>query len=387
MRYEVRAETYPADGRDGGVIVLEGEWAAPRCGPRAASTASAGAPARRRAARRAVRRPGYVPRRPADWVAASPVLFPFPNRIRDGRIYVGRPRVPAAANDPSTKNAIHGFACRALARAGPGGRRRERLGDGRVPLLGRCARPRRCWPADFRIRADVSAAGGAAAGRGRGPQPGLDARCRSAWATTRIFGCRWRPTAALADCTAQAHARRSGSCSRFLPTGVRHPSTRRLDLERAAAVPRPAAGRRATGLSVDARRRWTACWAALRRAAYGRRGAAVCGAGVPRDGAVHAAAPAGDLPGAVHLHDRRGQPRQPRHRRRPGVAGAGRDVVGGAKWRSTRSWSIMARERNHRPTMPTSPAARANDCCRRSASSSARPARSPAPRSRWPPTT
>jgi aldose 1-epimerase len=40
------------------------------------------------------------------------VLFPFPNRIRDGRFtWDGREyRLPP--NDPAMKNAIHGFACR-----------------------------------------------------------------------------------------------------------------------------------------------------------------------------------------------------------------------------------------------------------------------------------
>jgi aldose 1-epimerase len=41
-----------------------------------------------------------------------PVLFPFPNRIRDGQFtFAGRTyRLPL--NDPAKKNAIHGFACR-----------------------------------------------------------------------------------------------------------------------------------------------------------------------------------------------------------------------------------------------------------------------------------
>ena len=41
-----------------------------------------------------------------------PVLFPFPNRIRDGRfIWDGR-TYQLPLNDPTKKNAIHGFACR-----------------------------------------------------------------------------------------------------------------------------------------------------------------------------------------------------------------------------------------------------------------------------------
>jgi aldose 1-epimerase len=41
-----------------------------------------------------------------------PVLFPFPNRIRDGRFSWDGKEYQLPANDPSGKNAIHGFACR-----------------------------------------------------------------------------------------------------------------------------------------------------------------------------------------------------------------------------------------------------------------------------------
>src|SRR6266545_236025 len=41
-----------------------------------------------------------------------PVLFPFPNRIRDGRYSWAGKDYQLPLNDPSGKNAIHGFACR-----------------------------------------------------------------------------------------------------------------------------------------------------------------------------------------------------------------------------------------------------------------------------------
>jgi aldose 1-epimerase len=41
-----------------------------------------------------------------------PVLFPFPNRIRDGRFTWDGRAYQLPLNDPSGKNAIHGFACR-----------------------------------------------------------------------------------------------------------------------------------------------------------------------------------------------------------------------------------------------------------------------------------
>jgi aldose 1-epimerase len=41
-----------------------------------------------------------------------PILFPFPNRIRDGRFVWGDREYRLPLNDPAKKNAIHGFACR-----------------------------------------------------------------------------------------------------------------------------------------------------------------------------------------------------------------------------------------------------------------------------------
>lgn len=41
-----------------------------------------------------------------------PVLFPFPNRLRDGRFHFLGRDYQLPLNDPAGKNAIHGFACR-----------------------------------------------------------------------------------------------------------------------------------------------------------------------------------------------------------------------------------------------------------------------------------
>ena len=41
-----------------------------------------------------------------------PVLFPFPNRIRDGKFYWQGRLYSLPLNDSTAKNAIHGFACR-----------------------------------------------------------------------------------------------------------------------------------------------------------------------------------------------------------------------------------------------------------------------------------
>lgn len=42
----------------------------------------------------------------------NPILFPFPNRIRDGKFSWDGKSYELAINDPAKKNAIHGFACR-----------------------------------------------------------------------------------------------------------------------------------------------------------------------------------------------------------------------------------------------------------------------------------
>src|SRR5262249_48691167 len=55
----------------------------------------------------------------ADWEtnpvptrSGIPILFPFPNRIRDGRFSWAGREYQLPGNDPIKKNAIHGFACR-----------------------------------------------------------------------------------------------------------------------------------------------------------------------------------------------------------------------------------------------------------------------------------
>src|SRR5438874_7886277 len=45
-----------------------------------------------------------------------PVLFPFPNRIRDGRFSWNGRDYELPCNDPAQKNAIHAFACRVPSR-------------------------------------------------------------------------------------------------------------------------------------------------------------------------------------------------------------------------------------------------------------------------------
>jgi aldose 1-epimerase len=82
-----------------------------------------------------------------------PILFPFPNRIRDGQFTWNTKEYRLPANDPSGKNAIHGFVCqrpwRALA---------EGADDHSAWVTGEFIGSRDgpetldLWPADYGIR-------------------------------------------------------------------------------------------------------------------------------------------------------------------------------------------------------------------------------------------
>jgi aldose 1-epimerase len=82
-----------------------------------------------------------------------PVLFPFPNRIRAGRFQWDGKEYQLPTNDPSGKNAIHGFACRHPWRVldqgadeGSAWLQAEFQGSRDAP------ESLALWPADYRIR-------------------------------------------------------------------------------------------------------------------------------------------------------------------------------------------------------------------------------------------
>jgi aldose 1-epimerase len=82
-----------------------------------------------------------------------PVLFPFPNRIRDGRFTWDNKTYQLPLNDPSAKNAIHGFACRhpwRLVDQGSDARGAWVTGEFRGSTDAPAMRP--YWPADYQIR-------------------------------------------------------------------------------------------------------------------------------------------------------------------------------------------------------------------------------------------
>jgi len=83
-----------------------------------------------------------------------PILFPFPNRIRDGRFTWAGKEYRLPANDPSGKNAIHGFVCRRPWRVVDQG-----VDDGSAWVKGEFVGSQdapetlELWPADYRITA------------------------------------------------------------------------------------------------------------------------------------------------------------------------------------------------------------------------------------------
>jgi aldose 1-epimerase len=83
-----------------------------------------------------------------------PILFPFPNRLRDGRFTFGGRDYQLPLNDSAGKNAIHGFACRYPWRV------ESTQADAHEAVIRGVFQPsldapevRGLWPADYRIHA------------------------------------------------------------------------------------------------------------------------------------------------------------------------------------------------------------------------------------------
>jgi aldose 1-epimerase len=187
--------------------------------------------ARRTTPRRAVRRPGVVPRRPTG----TPILFPFPNRIREGRFTWDGRDYQLPRNDHEHINAIHGFVFDRPWRVVDQGADAESSwvtgefhGSTDAPDL------TACWPADFRLRvtyrlrinrleieADVSNPDSRPLPFGLGYHP--------------YFRMPLVPNSSAADCTVQGNAREVWELQQSLPTGVRRAPETALDL----SAPRP----------------------------------------------------------------------------------------------------------------------------------------------------
>jgi aldose 1-epimerase len=236
MPYEVRAETYPAEGRDGTVIVLEGESARAEVWP------ACGFNCFRWRVRHGEQLLDVLYTDPLFFrggkptASGTPILFPFPNRIRDGRFTWDGKDYQLPRNDRDQVNAIHGFAVRSPWRvvdrgadAGGAWVTGEFRGSADAPDV------MSNWPTDFQIRVTyrLRAARLEIAAEVHNP----DAR---GWLPFGLgyhpyFRMPLVPNSSAADCTAQANAREVWELQQSLPTGVRRPVAGPLDL----TAPRP----------------------------------------------------------------------------------------------------------------------------------------------------
>lgn len=159
-----------------------------------------------------------------------PVLFPFPNRIRDGRFTWDGRTYQLPLNDPAQKNAIHGFACRHPWRVVDQG------ADATSAWLTgefRCSQDapdsRKMWPADHVIRLTYRLSAGSLR---------LEAEVHNPDRVPLPFGLGYHPyfrmpftsTGAAEDCLLTVPARSFWKLEESLPTGERLPVDAACDL-------------------------------------------------------------------------------------------------------------------------------------------------------------
>lgn len=85
-----------------------------------------------------------------------PILFPFPNRIRDGKFTWEGKEYQLPLNDPTGKNAIHGFACRKPWRViEQGASETEAWVTGEFHGSQDAPESLPLWPTDYRIRVRI----------------------------------------------------------------------------------------------------------------------------------------------------------------------------------------------------------------------------------------
>lgn len=155
MRYEVRSDRRPTtNGLDGSVLVL----ADTKTGARAEVWPALGFNCYRWQVGDAdllYAAPNlFDDTRPTR--SGIPVLFPFPNRIRDGAFVWDGRHYSLPLSDSTKKNAIHGFACRHPWRVIEQGNNDDRAWvTGEFHASKDAPDDAKLWPADYRIRLSV----------------------------------------------------------------------------------------------------------------------------------------------------------------------------------------------------------------------------------------
>jgi aldose 1-epimerase len=159
-----------------------------------------------------------------------PVLFPFPNRIRDGRFTWDGRTYQLPLNDPAQKNAIHGFACRHPWRvAGHGADPISAWVKGQFRASLDAPDSRDLWPTDYELTLMVRLA----AGKLR-----LEAEVFNPDTKPLPFGLGYHPYFKLpsapggdaADCLVQVPARAYRPLTDSLPDGEKRPVDAARDL-------------------------------------------------------------------------------------------------------------------------------------------------------------
>jgi len=161
-----------------------------------------------------------------------PVLFPFPNRIREGRFTWEGRDYQLPQDDPAKKNAIHGFACRHPWRVAATG-----ADDNSAWITGvfRCSQDApdslALWPADHEIRLTLRLGAGSLR---------LEAEVHNSDRKKLPFGLGYHPyfrmpfaaTGSADDCLLEVPARSFWKLEESIPTGERLPVDAGCDLNR-----------------------------------------------------------------------------------------------------------------------------------------------------------
>lgn len=162
---------------------------------------------------------------PVPTRSGFPILFPFPNRIRDGHFTWNGTAYQLPLNDPAKKNAIHGFACRRPWKLANIGTEADSAAVS-AEFSSTSAPPdiRASWPADYLLRVTY---------RLRSHSLRVEAEVHNPGPKSLPFGLGYHPYFRVplvpgrpADsCVVETAARSYWELSESLPTGSRKPLT------------------------------------------------------------------------------------------------------------------------------------------------------------------
>jgi aldose 1-epimerase len=172
----------------------------------------------------------FLETEPRPTRSGIPILFPFPNRIRDGRFAWGAKEYQLPLNDSTRQNAIHGFACRRAWRlVGEGADEKEAWVRGAFRAAVDDPNSLPLWPADHEIQVTYRLGQGCLR---------IEAEVRNPDAIALPFGLGYHPyfrlpftaNARADNCTISVPARSYWLTKDSLPTGQTEPVAGGRDL-------------------------------------------------------------------------------------------------------------------------------------------------------------